>query len=305
MSATALSRAEAERGSGARNDAWLGLVLAAPIVLTMIGLVIWPVIATMWQSLHRVDPMQAGTPFVGLSNYTALFTDKNALTAWANTLFYVVLAVTLETVGGVAAAVLLNRLTIGRRWLLAIVILPWALPGVVNAIVWQWIYNPSHGLLNGLLTAIGFDFDRHVWFNDRSSALILVTIVHVWRTMPLTVVIVLAALQSIPKDIYEAARIDGANRFQLFRMMTLPLIRSGLAIALAQSTVTAFNLFDEVWILAGSSLDTRSILVQVYLEAFQNLRFSRGMALSVLVMFISLAVSLVFVSRVYRETRLD
>jgi multiple sugar transport system permease protein len=305
MSEQALPKAGSGGGIGGRSDAWLGLALAAPIVLTMIGLVIWPVVATLWQSLHRVDPMLPGTPFVGLANYTALFADKNVMTAWGNTLLYVAIAVVLETVGGVAAAVLLNRLTIGRRWLLAIAILPWALPGVVNAVVWRWIYNPDHGLLNGLLIAAGFDFEKHVWFNDKVSALILVTVVHVWRNMPLTIVIILAALQSVPKDIYEAARIDGANGFQLFCRMTLPMIRSGLAIALAQSIVTAFNLFDEAWILAGSSLDTRPILVQVYLEAFQNLHFSRGMALSVLVMVVSLAVSLIFVSRVYRETRVD
>jgi multiple sugar transport system permease protein len=305
MSAPALPKARPGGGVGGKTDVWLGIALASPIVLTMVGLVIWPVIATMWQSLHRVDPMLPGTPFVGLANYIGLFTDTSVMTAWGNTLIYVAIAVILETVGGVAAAVLLNKLTIGRRWLLAIAILPWALPSVVNAVVWKWIYHPDHGLLNGLLIEAGFDFTKHVWFNDKLSALVLVTVVHVWRNMPLTIVIVLSALQSVPKDIYEAARIDGANSFQLFRLMTLPMIRAGLAIALAQSIVTAFNLFDEAWILAGSSLDTRPILVQVYLEAFQNLHFARGMALSVLVMLVSLAVSLLFVSRVYRETRVD
>ncbi|MFT4166886.1 MAG: sugar ABC transporter permease [Microlunatus sp.] len=305
MSERALAASQASPHSGSRSDTWLGILLATPIVLTMFSLVIWPVAETIWQSLHRVDPMLPGTPFVGLNNYISSFSDRGSITAWANTLLYVVLAVSLETVGGIAAAVLLNKLTWGRRWLLAVTVLPWALPGVVNAVVWRWIYNPDHGLLNGLLIAAGFDFEKHVWFNDKVSALLLVTLVHVWRNMPLTVVIVLAALQSIPKDIYEAARIDGANKFQLFGRMTLPLIRSGLGIALAQSIVTAFNLFDEAWILAGSSVDTRPILVQVYLEAFQNLHFSKGMALSVLVMFVSLAVSLIFVTRVYRETRID
>ncbi|WP_448956481.1 carbohydrate ABC transporter permease [Labrys neptuniae] len=305
MSGSAAAKTTSGGGVGGSGDAWLGVLLATPIVVTMIGLVIWPVVATIWQSLHRINPMLPGTPFIGLANYTALFADTNVLTAWSNTLIYVLIAVLLETVGGVAAALLLNKLTIGRRWLLAIAVLPWALPGVVNAVVWRWIYNPDFGLLNGLLVAGGFDFEKHVWFNDKASALILVTLVFVWRNMPMTIVIILSALQSVPKDIYEAARIDGANAFQSFRLMTLPMIRAGLAIALAQSIVASFNLFDEAWILAGSSLDTRPILVQVYLEAFQNLQFGRGMALSVLVMVLSLAVSLVFVSRVYRETRMD
>jgi multiple sugar transport system permease protein len=123
--------------------------------------------------------------------------------------------------------------------------------------------------------------------------------------MPLTAVILLAALQSIPRDLYEAARLDGAGPIKSFRLVTLPLISSGLAIALSQSTVFAFNLFDEAWILAGSSLGTRSVIIQVYLTAFQNLRFSSGMALSILAMLASLLVSLIYVLRVYRETRYD
>jgi multiple sugar transport system permease protein len=144
-----------------------------------------------------------------------------------------------------------------------------------------------------------------VFFNDPKLALLLVTIVHVWRMMPLSAVILLAALQAIPQDLYQAAKLDGAGPIKCFRLITLPLIASGLAIALSQSTVFAFNLFDEAWILAGSSLDTRTVIIQVYMFAFQNMRFSLGMALSLLAMFASLLVSLVYVLKVYRETRFD
>lgn len=119
--------------------------------------------------------------------------------------------------------------------------------------------------------------------------------------MPLTVIILLAALQSIPAELYEAARLDGATPLQRLRKITLPLIAPGLAIALSQSTVFAVNLFDEAWILNGASLDTRSVIIQVYVLAFQNMKFSGGMALSVLTM----VVSLIYVLRVYRETRFE
>lgn len=287
------------------GEAWLGLAFVVPIVILMGGLVFGPVIATLWDSLHRIDPMRPGTPFIGLAHYRDLMTDPNVRQAWLNTLAYVVVAVVLETVGGLAAALLLNEVKTGRRWLLAATILPWALPPVVNAIVWLWIYNPSSGLLNNLLKMAGVIQENHVWFNDHATALFLVAIVHVWRMLPLTTVILLAALQSIPAELYEAARLDGAGPVRAFRMVTLPLISGGLAIALSQSTVFAFNLFDEAWILAGSSLDTRTIVAQVYMSAFQNMRFSYGMALSVLVMIASLVVSLVYVTRVYRETRYD
>ena len=155
------------------------------------------------------------------------------------------IAVVLETVGGLAAALLLHRIRRGRQWLLAALVLPWCLPPVVNALVWLWIYNPSYGLLNGILLSLGAIDGPQVWFNDRGTALFLVALVHVWRMMPLTAIILLAALQSIPQDIYDAAKLDGAGPVQRFRLVTLPLIAGGMAIALSQSTVFAFNLFDE------------------------------------------------------------
>jgi len=287
------------------SDRWLGVAFVAPIVIVMGLLVFGPVLVTLWDSLHRIDPMRPGTPFIGVQNYRNLMSDANVLHAWLNTMAYVAFAVILETVGGLAAAILLNKISWGRRWLLAAVVLPWALPPVVNAIVWLWIYNPSYGLLNGILQSTGLIGSYHVWFNDRTTALLLVALVHVWRMLPLSAVILLAALQSIPAELYQAARLDGAGPFRSFSKITLPLISGGLAIALSQSTVFAINLFDEAWILNGSSLDTRPVLVQVYMSAFQDLRFSYGMALSVLVMFASLLISLVYVLRVYRETRYD
>jgi multiple sugar transport system permease protein len=298
--------ARPRRGSaGKTGDAVLGILLVAPIVLVMAALVFFPLVDTFWDSLHRVNPMQPGTPFIGAANYTNMLSDGDVNRSWLNTFTYVVIAVAIETVVGVLGAVLINQVQRGRQWILAAVILPWALPGVVNATIWLWIYQPGAGLLNGILVAFGLPFENHVWFNDRTSAIIAVVVVHIWRMLPLTIVIVLAAMQSIPAELYEAARIDGASRSSMFRSITLPLVRSAIAIAMTNSTVAAFNFFDEAWVLSGSSLDTRPILVQIYLEAFQNLHFSYGMALSLVVTLISLLVSLVFVVRVYRNTRLD
>jgi multiple sugar transport system permease protein len=287
------------------GEAGLGFAFALPIIIIMGGLVFLPLVTTFIDSLYRIEPMRAGTPYVGFGNYAALAGDSNVRLAWLNTLIYVVIAVILETVGGLAAALLLNKVKLGRRWLLAALILPWCLPPVVNAVVWLWIYNPSYGLLNGILQATGLISGPVVFFNNRYLALFLVTIVHVWRMMPLTAVILLAALQSIPQDLYQAARLDGAGAFKCVRLITLPLIASGLAIALSQSTVFAFNLFDEAWILSGASLDTRTVIIQVYMFAFQNMKFSLGMALSLLAMLASLLVSLLYVLKVYRETRFD
>jgi multiple sugar transport system permease protein len=290
------------RGRFGGQDAVLGLLLALPIIILMGSLVFWPLILTFWDSVHRVDPMRFGTPFVGLKNYINLFSDSDVWTATVNTLTYVVVAVVVETLGGIAAALLLNAMGPARKWVLAAVILPWALPPVVNSIIWLWIYNPSYGVLNGLLRMTGLISHNHVWFNDRWTALFLIALVHIWRMLPITAVIVLAGLQSVPGELYEAARMDGAGAVNRFGRITLPLIAPSLAIAMTQSTVLAFNLFDEAWILNGSSGDTRTLLIQVYMSAFQDLHFSYGMALSVLVMFASLAVSLVYVLRIPGET---
>jgi len=305
MTAVVSVGVRSKRGVGVNADAGLGVLLVTPILITMAALVFYPVARTFWDSLHRVNPMQPGTPFVGLENYTRMLSDGQLGTTWINTLLYVVLAVAAETIFGVLAAALINQVKTGRQWLLAAVILPWALPGVVNAVIWLWIYQPGAGLLNGILSAMGLPFENHVWFNDRTSAIIAVTVVHVWRMMPLTIVIVLAAMQGIPAHLYEAARIDGATRTQMFFLVTLPLVRSAIAVAMTNATVNAFNLFDEAWVLSGASLATRPVLVQIYLETFQNLHFSYGMALSVVITLVSLLVSLVYVLRVYRSTRFE
>lgn len=302
---SAASTMRGRRGIGFNADTMLGLLLAAPILITMASLVFYPMLVTSWDSLHRVNPMQPGTPFVGLANYTRMLSDKQLGMSWMNTFSYVILAVLAETVFGVLAAALINQVKVGRQWILAAVILPWALPGVVNAVIWLWIYQPGAGLLNGILTSLGLPFENHIWFNDRTSAIMAVTVVHVWRMMPLTIVIVLAAMQSIPDHLYQAARIDGATNFQMLTLVTLPLVRSAIAVSMTNATVQAFNLFDEAWVLAGASLETRPVLVQIYLETFQNLRFSYGMALSLTITFVSLLVSLVYVLRVYRNTRYD
>ena len=305
MTAVALSGADNKRRVASNGDAVLGLLLVTPIVLTMAALVFFPLLQTVWDSLHRINPMQAGTPFVGAANYVNMLSDADLGRAWINTFIYVAIAVVVETLVGVLAASLINQVRRGRQWLLAAVILPWALPGVVNAVIWMWIYQPGAGLLNGILMLFGLPFEDHVWFNDRVSAIIAVSVVHIWRMMPLTIVIVLAAMQSIPHHLYEAARIDGATRRQMFFSITLPLVRGAIAVAMTNSTVAAFNLFDEAWVLTSTSADTRPVLIQIYLETFQNLHFSYGMALSLVLTVVSLLVSLIFVLRVYNTTRLE
>ena len=139
MTAVALAATEGKRRAAGNGDAVLGVLLVTPIILTMFALVFFPLVQTMWDSLHRINPMQAGTPFIGAANYTRMLSDADLGRSATNTLIYVVLAVSVETIAGVLAAALINQVKVGRQWLLAAVILPWALPGVVNAVIWMWI----------------------------------------------------------------------------------------------------------------------------------------------------------------------
>jgi multiple sugar transport system permease protein len=305
VTAVALAATEPKRRAAGNSDAALGVLLVTPIILTMLALVFYPLVQTIWDSFHRINPMQPGTPWVGANNYLNMLSDAALGRTALNTLIYVLVAVTLEIVFGVLAAALINQVRVGRQWLLAATILPWALPAVVNAVIWLWIYQPGAGLLDGILTAFGLPFENHVWFNDRVSAIAAVIVVHVWRMMPLTVVIVLAAMQTIPEHLYEAARIDGATRPQMFFSITLPLVRSAIAVAVANATVAAFNLFDEAIVVNSASIDTRPVVIQIYLETFQNLHFSYGMALSLVLTLVSIIVSAVFVVRLYNSTRLE
>ena len=283
MTALAAAKTGTEPRAAGNGDALLGYCMIAPIIVTMTALVFFPLAATVWDSLHRINPMQAGTPFIGLANYSRMFADADVGHAWTNTLIYVGIAVTIETVVGILAAALINQVKVGRQWLLAAVILPWALPGVVNSVIWLWIYQPGAGLLNGILTAFGLPFDNHVWFNDRTSALIAVVVVHIWRMMPLTIVIVLAAMQSIPGHLYEAAHIDGCGVWQAFWRVTLPLAAPGLAATAVLCFIFSWNDFFYALILTRTHAITAPVSIVNFLQ-YEGWEWTKVAAAGTLVM---------------------
>ena len=289
MSATTLpSSGSAQKGIGSRSDALLGFILVLPILLTMVGLVFYPLLATTWDSLHRVDPLQQGTPFVGLANYARILSDAEVGRSWYNTFIYVFLAVLLETVFGVLAAALINQVKYGRQWVLAAVVLPWALPAVVSGVIWGWIYAPGPGLLNGALTALGLNFEDYVWFNNSTLAMLLITLVHVWRMMPLTIVIVLAAMQSIPAELYEAARMDGAGAWTCFWRVTIPYIKSTLMTTTIMITLQFFNIVTLIYVMTAGGPGQKSMTLPLlaYQEAFQFSKLGYGTAIATVLLLI-------------------
>ncbi len=251
--------------------------------------VFYPVLSALKNSFLSINLLRPDDiKFVGLANYQLLFSDDMVLHAMRNSLCYYILSVSAEIAGGLLIALALRQKSRYRGVLLGIIILPWALPPVVNGVIWKWIFDPSSGLLSDLLLKMGIIQQLHIWWASPNISLSFVTVVHIWKMIPLIALIMLAQLLTIPGELYEAAIIDGANIIQVFWHITLPLLKPALIIALAQGTIYSLQLFDEAYVLTGSALDTRSILLENYLIAFRQLKLSAGMALSLVITIVSI-----------------
>jgi multiple sugar transport system permease protein len=170
----------------------------------------------------------------------------------------------------------------GRGVVLAILILPWALPSVVSGVLWRRVLDPDSGLLNSVLVHLHLVSHPQVWLASRGWALAFITLVHVWGVLPLVSLILIAGLQSIPDDVYSASAVDGATPLQQFRHITMPLLRPSIAVALTVGTVWAMKIFDEIYVLNGTALNTRSIVMEIYTTTFVNADFAHGTALALL-----------------------
>jgi len=288
-----------------RGDSWVPYALVAPVALFIILLAIGPALFTVVQSFFRVAALDPPTRFDGLGNFRRLLDDPAVRTSISNTAIYVVVGTLGSTILGIAAAVVLQRPFPGRSLVIAVLILPWALPGVVEGILWTGIFDPNAGLINALAqtTHLGSG-DAVLLGQDRLQTIGLIELVQVWQIMPLSALLVLAALQVIPGELYEAAQIDGCGGWGAFRRITLPLIRPAVAVAMVQSVIATLNVFDQPYVLNGASTTGSSVMMQTYFVSFQDLDFGQGYALSLLVTLVTLAVSFGVVATIYRKVEL-
>jgi multiple sugar transport system permease protein len=219
-----------------------------------------------------------------------------------HTVWYVLLAVSLELVLGILVAVTLHRVFRGRGFVLAVLILPWALPSVVSGVLWQRVFDPDNGLLNSVLLDLHVISQPHVWIASGRGAIFYITLVHVWGVLPLVSLIFLAGLQSIPDEVYSASAVDGAGPVRQFTHITLPLLRPSVAIALTVGTLLAISIFDEIYVLNGTALNTRSILMQVYNTTFVQADFAHGTALAFLLAGITAVLGVLYALALRRAT---
>jgi multiple sugar transport system permease protein len=287
----------------AHETALVGLLMIAPAVAAVGGLIVYPLVRGFQQSIESSGQFGQPQRYVGLRNYRQVLDDPTATGAIRNTLEYVALAVSLELVLGVLVAVTLRRLFPGRGIVLAILVLPWALPSVVSGVLWRRVFDPDNGLLNSALLKLHVIHAPHVWLAGGRWAIAFITLVHVWGVLPLVSLILLAGLQSIPEELYNASSVDGAGAWRQFRHITLPLLRPSLAVAATIGTLLAIAIFDEIYVLNGTALNTRSVLIQVYNTTFVEADFAHGMALAFLLAGATALLGSAYVLALRRSTR--
>ncbi|AUX79358.1 ABC transporter permease protein (plasmid) [Sinorhizobium fredii] len=288
------------------NTAWIprqAWLLALPLMIVMAAVIGYPLVDTIRLSLTDARLIGSTGNFVGLDNFAKLLSRSDFLHALTTTAIFTVVSVSAEIVLGVLTALLLQQHFVGRTFLRAVMILPWALPTVVNAMLWRLIYNPEYGALNAALTQLGILDSYQSWLGQPDSAIWAIIVADVWKNFSLVALISLAALQAVPRDIQAAALIDGAGVIRRFRYVTLPYLAGPLMVAVVLRTIEAFKVFDIVWVLTrgGPANATRTLSLLVYQEAFAFQRAGSGASLALIVTLI-ITMLAVFYARLVRRT---
>ncbi len=284
--------------------------LITPAFLIMAAVTVYPLLHSLYISFLKWNLMrpQDGHPFIGLDNYTYILNDARFWSSVRITVLFALLAVSLEIVFGLLIALMLNREFRGRTIVRMLALLPWAIPAVVNGIMWKWILNPRYGALNGLFSQVGLiqsPKDYIIWLGDPNLALVMVVLADVWKETPFIMLLVLAALQNIPKDLYEAARVDRAGPIRALFSITLPLIRPTLFVTIALRTIWALKSFDLIYTLTagGPSGGTQVLGYYTYNESFVALNLGRGAAAAYLLTAAVMLLVIVYQRALYREVQ--
>ena len=281
-----------------RRDEATGWLFVAPVVILLVAVFAYPLISTALTSLSSVKLQNpdAAKP-VGLGNYLAFLTAPSFWASISRTVYFTAISVGIELVLGIGIAALIARRFLGWQLIRIAVIIPWAVPTIAMATMWRWIYNADYGALNGLLYQLGLIDTYVTWLGDPMGAMNWIIVADIWKSAPFVVLIALAAMTTIPSELYEAARIDGASRWQSFRNVTLPLLKPALLIILVVRTVEAFRVFDIIYVITGGgpANGTQVVSYLAYQETFRFFNMGRGAAISFLISIAILVAALVYV----------
>lgn len=278
-------------------------IMVFPAVLLVVGVYIYPAVQTLIFSFGEVDLTTFSVgKFVGVDNYHQVIFDPRYGAAFTRTLYFAVMVVGIGLVLSLMIALLLNQRFVGRSVLRLVVLLPWAVPPVVSGVVWGQLFHANVGTINTILRQLGLISQDIVWLGNPRLALHVIIIAVIWRVIPFMTLFLLAALQTIPKALYEAAELDGANAWRRLRYVTLPLCTSIMIPLAGIQFIWALKVFGEIFMLTagGPAGTTVTLNYFVYEQAFQYLRIGRGAAAAYLLLLLSLTLMLIiaFLSRV-------
>ncbi|MDW9364653.1 sugar ABC transporter permease [Sinorhizobium meliloti] len=285
-----------------RRTAWIFLL---PLLLTLMAVAIWPLARSIFFSFtdaYLDAPSDYG--FVGIENFVEVAADPVFWGAVRNTLVFTLVSVGLETLLGLAIALLLHRAFLGRGIVRAAILIPWAMPMVVSARIWEWMLNDQFGLINKLLVALGLVEKGVAWTADPSLILGTVIFIDVWVTTPFMVLLILAGLQLIPEEIYEAADVSGVPQWKRFWSITLPLATPAIGVAILFRTLDALRMFDLSYVLAANNENTMtmSIYARDQLISFQDLGLGAAASTWVFMIIGLIAIVIVGLLRLDRTT---
>jgi ABC-type sugar transport system permease subunit len=270
-----------------RPDARLGWALVLPALAVVLAVAVAPIAWTVWESFHRHDLRMPwlGRPFVGWANYVELAHSPRMWAALGHTAVFTGVSVSLELVLGLALALALSRIQRARGVVRTAVLLPWAVPTVVAALVWRFLFESPFGLVNALLVRIGAAASPPEWFVHPLAAWVPIVLADVWKMTPFVAVLLLAGLQQIDPAVDEAAQMDGAGPWRRLFSVTLPLLAPALLVAFVFRAMDAFRVFDLIYVLTGGGPGTATepLALLTFTTLLQNLRFGVGAALSVFV----------------------
>ncbi|MGO1057081.1 carbohydrate ABC transporter permease [Crossiella sp. CA198] len=286
------------------SDTARGYAMNAPALLALLLLVAYPIGYSFWVSLHRDNLAQpAVRKFIGLDNYLSLVDDPAFLRSLGVSALFVLTVVGATVLLGLSMALVLNETFFGRGVLRSLVLLPWAMPGVVNGLMWRTVFDAKTGALNGLLTDLGWIEEYQAWLSSATGAFLLTAFAQVWNTLPFAVIILLAGLSTIPGELYDAATVDRAGPWQRFREVTLPWLLHPLLIVLILETMNASRAFDTIYVLTGGGPGdaTGTVALLTVQRVLSYTDVGLGSAYAWVITLITMVVSVGYVGLLYRR----
>jgi ABC-type sugar transport system permease subunit len=290
-----------------RTDRRLGYLMVTPAIVLLLAITGYPLIYNIWNSLHNDNQTFANSPrnFVGLSNYGHILNSSLWQSALERTLIFTLVSIVFDVVVGLSLALMMHRKFRGRGVLRASVLIPWAMPTVVSAMLWKTMFDPRNGFVDYFLANFHSSWGSLVWIGQSTTrSWVAIFVADSWKNIPFVAIILLAGLQVIPNEVYEAAKMDGATWWQAFRRVTLPMLKPALSVAVIFRTLQALLVFDVVYIMTGGGPGT-STQVLSYLnfrEFIIDTDFGIGGAMSIMLVILAMIVSFIYV-RAFRPTR--